>query len=42
MVESLGRPLEMDISPDGRHVYALESASRNGYGTGVVQMMRRH
>ena len=41
-------PYELDgltgfeIAPDGRHVYALESANYGGYGTGVVQMMRRH
>ena len=41
-------PYELDgltgfeVAPDGRHVYALESADHGGYGTGVVQMMRRH
>jgi DNA-binding beta-propeller fold protein YncE len=26
----------------GRHLYALESAYSNSYGTGVVQLMKRH
>jgi hypothetical protein len=32
-----------EIAPGGRHVYALESAiSHAGYGTGVVQLLRRN
>jgi hypothetical protein len=32
-----------EIAPDGRQAYALESArSHAGYGTGVVQMLRRN
>jgi Lactonase, 7-bladed beta-propeller len=31
-----------EIAPGGRHLYALESAYSNGYGTGVVQLMKRH
>ena len=32
----------LEIAPGGRHLYALESASRNGYGTGAVQLLKRH
>lgn len=31
-----------EVAPRGRHLYALESAYHNGYGTGVVQLMHRH
>jgi hypothetical protein len=31
-----------EVAPGGRHMYALESAYHNGYGTGVVQLMQRH
>jgi DNA-binding beta-propeller fold protein YncE len=30
-----------EIAPGGRHLYALESAYSNGYGTGVVQLLKR-
>jgi DNA-binding beta-propeller fold protein YncE len=30
-----------EIAPGGRHLYALESAYHNGYGTGVVQLLKR-
>jgi hypothetical protein len=32
----------LEVAPGGRHLYALESAYRNGYGTGAVQLMKRH
>lgn len=31
-----------EVAPGGRHLYALESGYDRGYGTGVVQLMRRH
>jgi hypothetical protein len=30
-----------EIAPGGRHLYALESAYSKGYGTGVVQLLKR-
>ena len=38
----LGGLTGFEVAPDGRHVYALESDHYNGYGTGVVQLLRRH
>ena len=32
----------LEIAPGGRHLYVLQSNSDGRYGTGVVQLMRRH
>jgi 6-phosphogluconolactonase (cycloisomerase 2 family) len=32
----------LEIAPGGRHLYVLQSNSDGTYGTGVVQLMRRH
>jgi hypothetical protein len=38
----LARLTGFEIAPDGRHLYALESAGDGTHGVGVVQLLRRN
>jgi len=41
-LKGVSSPEDIRIAPDGRHLYALESASNGTHGVGVVQLLRRN